>query len=340
PDLMMRISKEGIYLDVMPAKEIKTAIPKNKMVGKHLSEVLPPEIARQRMEYIEKALARGQTQIYEFELLINNEIRYQEARIAVIDENEVLIIVRDTTEAKLSEIALHKSEARFRAAIEGSFDAFYILESVRDRLGEIVDFKFVELNSRGSALVSLPKEAVIGSSLCELLPVNRTDGFFDKYKQVVETGVALEEEFSLAAPGLTASWIRHQIVPLGDGIAITSRDITDRKLVEEAWCKSEEQLQGILDNAPLCIYVKDTEGKYILASRRQETLFHIRREEIPGKTDYDIFPREMAEIFRANDLEVLATGTAVESEEVAPHDDGLHTYISIKFPLYDSAGIA
>lgn len=79
PDLMMRINKEGIYLDVIPAKEFKTAIPNSKRVGKHLSEVLPLSIAQQRMEYIEKAIATGQTQIYEFDFLIDNEIRYQEA---------------------------------------------------------------------------------------------------------------------------------------------------------------------------------------------------------------------------------------------------------------------
>ncbi len=44
-------------------------------------------------------------------------------------------------------------------------------------------------------------------------------------------------------------------------------------------------------------------------------------------------------MFRANDQKVLEAGTALEWEEVAPQNDGLHTYLSIKFPLYDALGV-
>jgi signal transduction histidine kinase len=57
-------------------------------------------------------------------------------------------------------------------------------------------------------------------------------------------------------------------------------------------------------------------------------------------TDYDLFPKQMADIYRANDLTVLAAKAALEWEEVFPQDDGVHTYLSIKFPLYDAAGVA
>ena len=57
-----------------------------------------------------------------------------------------------------------------------------------------------------------------------------------------------------------------------------------------------------------------------------------------GKSDFDLFPKELAEAFRANDLKVFEAGAALEWEEIAPHDDGPHTYLSVKFPLLDSAG--
>ncbi len=61
-------------------------------------------------------------------------------------------------------------------------------------------------------------------------------------------------------------------------------------------------------------------------------------EEIRDKTGYDIFPRGAAESFRANDQQVLAAGVAIQSEEYAPQADGTHTYISMKFPLFDAVG--
>lgn len=116
--------------------------------------------------------------------------------------------------------------------------------------------------------------------------------------------------------------------------------IVERQRVEQALRESEERLQAILDNSTALIYVKNTQGEYILVNQWYETLFHVKSEEVKGKTDYDLFPKQMADIYRANDLRVLAAKAALEWEEVFPQDDGVHTYLSIKFPLYDAAGVA
>jgi PAS domain S-box-containing protein len=118
------------------------------------------------------------------------------------------------------------------------------------------------------------------------------------------------------------------------------RDITKRYRAEQALRKSEQQLQAILDNSTTVIYLKDYWGRYILVNNRFENLFHVSKDLVVGKSDFDLFPKEIAEQFRTNDMKVLEAGTAIEWEEEALHDDGPHTYLSIKFPLRDSAGAA
>ncbi len=93
-----------------------------------------------------------------------------------------------------------------------------------------------------------------------------------------------------------------------------------------------------MDNSFAVIYVKDAQGRYLLINRRYETLFHVRRDTVLGRTDYDIFPKLMADAFRANDERALKLTGALTIEEIAPQDDGLHTYVSVKFPLTDAAG--
>ena len=114
--------------------------------------------------------------------------------------------------------------------------------------------------------------------------------------------------------------------------------IAQRRKVQHALRESEERLQAILDNTTTVIYLKDLEGRYILVNRRFEELFRVSREEIVGKTDYDLFPREQADAMRANDETALKSPTPVEFEEIASHDDELHTYFSIKFSLYNGNG--
>ena len=102
---------------------------------------------------------------------------------------------------------------------------------------------------------------------------------------------------------------------------------------------SDRELQSILDNSTAVIQVKDVSGRYLRINRRFEEIFGLDRSEILGKTDHELFPREIADRFRANDLEVMHASRPLEFEETAPHQDGLHDYISIKFPLYDDAGL-
>lgn len=111
------------------------------------------------------------------------------------------------------------------------------------------------------------------------------------------------------------------------------------KNLEAALAESQQLLRAIVDNSCAVIYVKDLEGRYLLINRRFEELFHVTRLSVAGKTDHDVFPAEQAEAFRANDSEVLAAGRALESEETVTQDDGLHTYLSVKAPIYDIHGL-
>lgn len=104
------------------------------------------------------------------------------------------------------------------------------------------------------------------------------------------------------------------------------------------WREDRDRLQAIMDNCTACIYLKDLEGRYLFINRQFETLFHVTRQSVLGKTDFDLFAVEHAAAFRANDLKVLHAGKPLEWEEVAPHDDGPHDYVSLKFPMRDTAG--
>lgn len=102
--------------------------------------------------------------------------------------------------------------------------------------------------------------------------------------------------------------------------------------------ESEERFKAILDNAYNVIYLKDPDGRYILINRIYERLFNVKRDEVRGRTDHDFFPMEVADRFRENDLKALGSETPLEFEEKAPQEDGVHTYLSIKFRLVDAAG--
>ena len=104
--------------------------------------------------------------------------------------------------------------------------------------------------------------------------------------------------------------------------------------------RNEAQLRAILDNSPAPIWLKDVEGRYLLVNRRFEDLAQRRGSDVVGRTDSDLFLPRIAEPLHANDRAVLEGKRPVEVEEVLLLDNEPHTFLSVKFPLFDARGEA
>ncbi|NJL35756.1 MAG: PAS domain S-box protein [Leptolyngbyaceae cyanobacterium SM1_4_3] len=135
PDLMFRIGRDGTYLDCKAERDGDVLLPPSQLIGKTVYEVLPPDLAQQRMHYVEQALKTGKIQLFEYQLrlthnrasqlyrqltsdqTLSSEVsatRDYEARVVVSGEDEVLAIVRDITERKRVEHQLWASAERDR----------------------------------------------------------------------------------------------------------------------------------------------------------------------------------------------------------------------------------
>lgn len=107
-----------------------------------------------------------------------------------------------------------------------------------------------------------------------------------------------------------------------------------QKLLEE----NKQLLQSIIDNTSSPISIKKLNGEYLLINKNFGELFGTTNEQIIGKTDYDFLPKEIAEAYRNSDLEVAKKLIEIKSEETITQKDGVHTYIAVKYPLYDASG--
>ncbi|MFE3846976.1 PAS domain-containing protein [Flavobacterium sp. LB3P45] len=102
--------------------------------------------------------------------------------------------------------------------------------------------------------------------------------------------------------------------------------------------ENKQLLQSIIDNTTNPIFIKKINGEYLLINKQFESLFQISNEEIIGKTNEDFLPKNVADAYRNSDFEVVKALKELKSEETIELPDGPHTYIAVKFPLFDSNG--
>jgi PAS domain S-box-containing protein len=102
--------------------------------------------------------------------------------------------------------------------------------------------------------------------------------------------------------------------------------------------EKQQLLQAVADHSPAVIYAKDLDGHYLFVNRRFEEVFGLARDSVLGQTDHDLFKQEIAEALRSADLQAAQNEAPVSVEELAPHPDAVHTYLSVKSRLCDSAG--
>ncbi|HYS13723.1 MAG TPA: PAS domain-containing protein, partial [Burkholderiaceae bacterium] len=120
--------------------------------------------------------------------------------------------------------------------------------------------------------------------------------------------------------------------------ALLDRIDRERSGAQRARRESQQLLQALADNLTAIIWVKDLEGRYLLINGAYEKLLDLGRENIIGKSDYDLFPKEQADNFRAVDNRAVAAGAPLQAEETVFFGEGAITFLSLKCALLDVTG--
>jgi PAS domain S-box-containing protein len=228
----------------------------------------------------------------------------------------------------------------FRAAADASLDSLFVAKGVRDEAGQLVDFECIDANGTALKLLGLVREKVIGQKLWGLLPINR-ETFFDKYAQVLATGSPLEEEFAINKAEAEAKWLRQQVVRVGDGIAISARDVTHWKESGARLKESEERLRLATEAAHMGAWTWDPKLDRFSFSEGMGPVFGLPRGEgfhTPEEMIKAVYPADRDIVARAL-LQGREKGTSARVEVRTLWPDGtLHWVESESNFIRDATG--
>jgi len=160
PDLMFLFDKEGHFVDYGAANQRELLMAPKAFLKKHVSEILPPDLALLTLKHLEKVFKDGESQIYEYSMELSGEKQFFESRMVACGGERALAIVRDITEKK-------QKEAREQVLLKIANATFYsedlesLMEFIKRLLHKLIDTSnfYIALYDKESDLFSTPYHA-------------------------------------------------------------------------------------------------------------------------------------------------------------------------------------
>jgi PAS domain S-box-containing protein len=309
-------------------------LPHHEIVGQIDEDVFPASMVNPWRPHEQHVFETGQSTAFEEVLTIDNQVyTYLTIMFPIFDQQGSIVAlggsITNISERKQAEDALRESHTLLQSLIDAFPDMVALLDT---------QHTIQAINQPGAQrLAARTGREMIGAHLRDIFPPDFAARTIARNETVIHTRAQVYEEiehegriFELQASPLCDKQgdISH--------IAVFWRDITHHKEIARSLQQSQGLLQGILDFSPTATMVKDPQGRTLLVNRTFAAMFGMPPELFVNKSDDELFPPEMVAEWRAIEQRILETGKTDSAEESALLEDGVHTYLSIKFPIYDA----
>ncbi|PXW99430.1 PAS domain S-box-containing protein [Sphaerotilus hippei] len=220
------------------------------------------------------------------------------------------------------------------AVVESSTDAIFAKD---------MDGRYLLFNRAAGEFVGQRPQDVLGRDDRALFPADQARLLMQAGRQVLADGQVRTVEEVLDTPGGRRVFLATK-GPLRDeagqvvGLFGISRDITERQQAEQSLRDRERKLDAIVGNSPSVLSLKDGQGRYLLANPNLQRIHHLAEGQIVGRTDFDLYPAEVAQVFQANDEQVFLSRTRRTVEEIVPVDGQPRLHLSHIFPILAQDG--
>ncbi len=310
PDLLLRTRCNGTDIEVLSPGNVKEFLVAEDADNPEGYRTLPSEVVARKRRYIQQAVETQQLQVFEQQIDIAGELRHEEVRVAALEDDEALVIIRDITDRKSLEFALCESESRLSDIVNSTAAA---ISRVRFFANYTWEYEFCSASYEGvfgysgSEFMADPElwrsrlfaadGPEIEASMADILAgQSRTVEYRFHHKD--GRLIWIFASFTSRRDAATDCWI----------VTAMSQDISDRKATEAALRTNEGKSRAILATIPDLMFRLSATGEYLeYFGNRHELDIVCKGQNPTGRLMTEILSPELAQRQMACIQEVLAT---------------------------------
>ncbi len=282
PDIMLITSRDGIILEANIPIENDLSLIKGEIVGKHIAYVLPDETIPVA---IKKTFMTKKLQVVEYEKFLNSSKKFFEVRVILVDEDEVLLLLRDITIVKSKTEELIISEEKFSKIFYNNPDPMLLTDATTHII--------VDCNQKFLDVPGFSRNEIIGKTPIELnLWANEKDR--QKFiKEISEKGIISGSYYNFRRKNgsIVNCLVFVEVVSIHNKKMLLGiyRDVTDIIQKEEQLKETRINFSKMFKLAPITIVISSlVDGKIFDINSKAEEFMHMKAEDVIGKTFIEI----------------------------------------------------
>jgi len=342
PEMVVFIDPDGMITDVNAAAVDALQRTREEVIGERADALLGRRLSEDEFRrMLEASLTtgwRGQLP----QVTRSGDTGWIELSTAPVKDAEghsigVIGVATDITERKQAEEELRFKNVLLESQLEASLDGILVVDD---------DANILSYNRRFAAAWGMPEELLVSGSGEQVLQwaldhLEDPERFLAHVRYLIEHPDEESVDEFVRRDGHTLERFSAPIKgPDGTyyGRIFSERDITERKEAEHALRRSETLNRSLVEHLPQRIFIKDRDSVYVVCNANYARDLGIEPESMVGKDDYAFHPKELADAYRADDREVMETGTLKHTEEEYLADGEERWVHTIKLPYRDERG--
>lgn len=304
PDMIFRLDAAGVFTDCKVEPSTELIAPPEFFLGKHYREVMPPTISEQIKQAIAVGRTSGQLQSFEYQFAPRpDQPQWYEARLMVAPDGQTLVVARNVSARKQSEIALRQSEARLKLALATAAMGVWEWDLVTNE---------VFWSPECYAIAQTPDFEGTNAGFQRLVHPDDLSRVMEAKRRAIEQRTNYEAEFRIIRPSGETRWVTNLGRTEYDADGRPRRmvgivqDVTERHVDQDNLQKTEQLLRAIFDAEPECLKLLDADARILDMNAAGLAMIGVQdASQIIGHSAFEMLAPEFHEAYRAMHERVL-----------------------------------
>ncbi|OKH19222.1 PAS domain-containing protein [[Limnothrix rosea] IAM M-220] len=273
-DAVFLINFDTAQLKIISKNSDNLYRPSTEIIEQRIDEIFPQELSQYFIDCLQRTMAAGSSQQFEYSLPINGTEKRFSATCSILPDRHLLWVARDITDYHNAKITLQTSEAEFKSLFAAMDDIVLVFDA-QGNYRKVISTKVEQLIR--------PQTDLLGHNLTEFFPPEKVKFFIDCIQTTLRLGKTQTCEYAIDIRG-QETWFSASCSVLNDNQVLwIARNVSDRKYAELQFQEASYRLSLATRGAKIGLWDYDVTKDRLIWDAQQYKFYGVSPADFKGR---------------------------------------------------------